>query len=76
MPTNINALPIHSTKAKQSTNITNHDMNATSSDRTSTHVTDGKKKRVDAHKQRRLEVPPVVQKAMVSLGFLFCYDRT
>ena len=61
MSGNAIALPTHShdaTKAIQSTNIMNHDKNTTSTDCTSTHVSEGQKKRVGrkTYRHRRSKV--------------------
>jgi hypothetical protein len=68
------ALPAHAAKTNYSTNIMNHGMNRSSSDRTFTHANDRQKKRGETHKHRSLEVAPVVvHKPMVSHGFPCCH---
>lgn len=69
-------VPTHSqdaTKCNQPTNVIGHDNHTTSSDHTSAHVNDEKRKRIEggrARRHNRLEVTSAGHKVMVSLSFL------
>ena len=74
MPSKTPTASHDATKRNQSTNTMNDDKNATTSTEcTSTHVNDGKKKRAEGgtnHRHRHSEVTPAAQKVMVSHSFL------